>query len=159
MVIQTVTEPSYIPGLVPWLGRVPSGSNICNLVCSHKLSVIGNMVWPTKINTDKGTLRRTAQCYCPLWFLDQPYSLVTILTMSAEISIEMGPNLDFNAVFYLTRAGLSQKIGQYQKPKSTIANSTVLSKVVSSELPLVDQLWSLQIHLCTVIQAHKYLNL
>ena len=85
-------------------------------------------------------VRRTAQCYCPLWFLDQPYSLATILTMSAEISIEMGPHLDFNAVFYLTRAELSQKIGQYQKPKSTIANSTVLSKVVLSELPLVDQL-------------------
>ena len=60
--------------------------------------------------------------------------------MSAEISIEMGPNMVFIAVFYLTRAGLSQKIGQYQKPKSTIANSTVLSKVVLSELPLVDQL-------------------
>ena len=60
--------------------------------------------------------------------------------MSAEISIEMGPHLDSNAVFYLTRAGLSQKIGQYQKPKSTIAISTVLSKVVLSELPLVDQL-------------------
>ena len=159
MVIQTVTEPSYIPGLVPWLDSVPSGYNICNLVCSHKLSVIGNMVWPTKINTDKGTLRRTAQCYCPLWFLDQPYSLATILTMSAEISIEMGPHLDFNALFYLTRAGLLQKIGQYQKPKSTIANSTALSKVVLSELPLVDQLWSLQIHLCKVIPVHKYLNL
>ena len=70
-----------------------------------------------------------------------------------------GPHLDFNALFYLTRAGLLQKIGQYQKPKSTIANSTVLSKVVLSELPLVDQLWSLQIHLCMVIPAHKYLNL
>ena len=24
MIIQTVTEPSYIPGLVPWLGSIPS---------------------------------------------------------------------------------------------------------------------------------------
>ena len=60
--------------------------------------------------------------------------------MSAEISIKMGPHFDFNAVFEITRAGLSQKIGQYQKPKSTIANFTGLSKVVLSELPFVDQI-------------------
>ena len=60
--------------------------------------------------------------------------------MSAETSIEMGPHLDFNAVFYLTMTGLSQKIGQYQKPKSTDANSTDFLKVVLPELPLVDQI-------------------
>ena len=39
---------------------------------------------------------------------------------------------------------LSQMIGQYQKPKSTIANSTGLSKVVLSELPSVAQICSLK---------------
>ena len=39
---------------------------------------------------------------------------------------------------------LSQKIGQYQKLKSTVANYTGLSKVLLSELPLVDQIWSLK---------------
>ena len=64
--------------------------------------------------------------------------------MSAESSIEMGPHLDFNAAFQLTMTELSQKKGQYQKPKSTVANYTGLSKVVLSELPLVDQIWSLE---------------
>ena len=39
---------------------------------------------------------------------------------------------------------LSQMIGQYQKPKSTIVNSTGLSKVVLSKLPSVAQICSLK---------------
>ena len=62
--------------------------------------------------------------------------------MSAEISIEMGPHFLFQFCFLVNegRTGLSQKIGQYEKPKSTIADSIGLSKVVLSALPLVAQI-------------------
>ena len=52
-----------------------------------------------------------------------------------------GAPFGFQCCFLVNKGRiLSQMIGQYQKPKSTIANSTGLSKVVLSELPSVDQI-------------------
>ena len=70
MVSQTEADPGYSPGLVPCLGRLPDGEIFAALVWSNKLSVMGSMVWPTKINADTGSLMKSAECYCPLWILD-----------------------------------------------------------------------------------------
>ena len=69
MVSQTEADPGYPPGLVPCLGRLPDGEIFSALVWSNKLSVMGSMVWPDKINADTGSLK-SAECYCPLWILD-----------------------------------------------------------------------------------------
>ena len=70
MVSQTEADPGYPPGLVPCLGRLPDGEIFAALVWSNKLSVMGSMVWPDKINADTGSLKKIAECYCPLWILD-----------------------------------------------------------------------------------------
>ena len=70
MVSQTEADPGYPPGLVPCLGRLPDGEIFAALVWSNKLSVMGSMVWPDKINADVGSLKKIAECYCPLWILD-----------------------------------------------------------------------------------------
>ena len=71
MVSQTEADPGYPPGLVPCLGRLPDGEIFAALVWSNKLSVMGSiMVWPDKINADTGSLKKSAECYCPLWILD-----------------------------------------------------------------------------------------
>ena len=70
MLSQTEADPGYPPGLVPCLGRLPDGEIFAVLVWSNKLSVMGSMVWPTKINADTGSLKKSAECYCPLWILD-----------------------------------------------------------------------------------------
>ena len=70
MVSQTEADPGYPPGIVPCLGRLPDGEIFAALVWSNKLSVMGSMVWPHKINADTGSLKKGAECYCPLWILD-----------------------------------------------------------------------------------------
>ena len=70
MVSQTEADPGYPPGLVPCLGRLPDGEIFAALVWSNKLSVMGSMVWPDKINADTGSFKKSAECYCPLWILD-----------------------------------------------------------------------------------------
>ena len=70
MVSHTEADPGYPPGLVPCLGRLPDGEIFAALVWSNKLSVMGSMVWPDKINADVGSLKKIAECYCPLWILD-----------------------------------------------------------------------------------------
>ena len=70
MVSQTEADPGYPPGLVPCLGGLPDGELFAALVWSNKLSVMGSMVWPDKINADTGFLKKSAECYCPLWILD-----------------------------------------------------------------------------------------
>ena len=70
MVSQTEADPGYPPGLVSCLGRLPDGEIFAALVWSNKLSVMGSMVWPDKINADTGSLKKSAECYCPLWILD-----------------------------------------------------------------------------------------
>ena len=60
-------------------------------------------------------------------------------------ALKWGPIFGFQCCFLVNKGRiLSQMIGQYQKPKSTIANSTGLSKDVLSEFPSVDQIWSLK---------------
>ena len=66
MVSQTEADPGYPPGLVPCLGRLPDGEIFAALVWSNKLSVMGSMVWPDKINADTGSLKKIAECYCPI---------------------------------------------------------------------------------------------
>ena len=70
MVSQTEADPGYPRGLVPCFGRLPDGEIFSALVWSNKLSVMGSMVWPYKINADTGSLKISAECYCPLWILD-----------------------------------------------------------------------------------------
>ena len=70
MVSQTEADPGYPPGLVPCLRRLPDGEIFAALVWSNKLSVMGSMVWPDKINADTGSLKKSAECYYPLWILD-----------------------------------------------------------------------------------------
>ena len=70
MVSQTEADPGYPPELVPCLGRLPDGEIFAALVWSNKLSVMGSMVWPDEINADTGSLKKSAECYCPLWILD-----------------------------------------------------------------------------------------
>ena len=70
MVSQTKADPGYPPGFVPCLGRLPDGEIFAALVWSNKLSVMGSMVWPDKINADTGYLKKSPECYCPLWILD-----------------------------------------------------------------------------------------
>ena len=70
MVSQTEADPSYQPELVPCIGRLPDGEIFAALVWSNKLSVMGSMVWPDKINADTGSLKKSEECYCPLWILD-----------------------------------------------------------------------------------------
>ena len=70
MVSQTEADPGYPPELVPCIGRLPDGEIFAASLWSNKLSVIGSMVWPDKINADTGSLKKSAECYCPLWMLD-----------------------------------------------------------------------------------------
>ena len=70
MVSQTEADPGYPPGLVPCLGRLRDGEIFAALVWSNKLSVMGSIVWLDKINADTGSLKKSAECYCPLWILD-----------------------------------------------------------------------------------------
>ena len=70
MVSQTEADPGYPPGLVPCLGRLPDSEIFAALVWSNKLSVMGSMVLPDKINADTGSLKKSAEYFCPLWILD-----------------------------------------------------------------------------------------
>ena len=65
MVSQTEADPGYPPGLMPCLGRLPDGEIFAALVWSNKLSVMGSMVWPDKINADTGSLKKSAECLLP----------------------------------------------------------------------------------------------
>ena len=60
MVSHIEADPGYPPGLVPCLGRLPDGEIFAALVWSNKLSVMGSMVWPNKINADTGSLKKSA---------------------------------------------------------------------------------------------------
>ena len=55
-------------GLHTWISALPwqLALRVKHLQLSMltQADVIGSKVWPTKINTDKGTLKRTAKCYC-----------------------------------------------------------------------------------------------
>ena len=65
MVSQTEADPGYPPGLVPCLGRLPDGEIFAALVWSNKLSVMGSMVWPDKINADTGSLKKKCRVLLP----------------------------------------------------------------------------------------------
>ena len=133
--------------------------NICNLVCSHKLSANGSKVWPTKTNTDKGTLKRTVQCYCHLWFLDKPFSLVTALTKSTEISIQMGNPFGFQCCFLVNQGRIVTKNRSISKAK---INNCQLHRSLQSCvvcIALGGQNLKPQMHVCVFIPAHKYLTL
>ena len=67
MVSQTEADPGYSPGFVPCLGRLPDGEILAALVWSNKLSVMGSMVWPDKINTDTGSLKKSVTAHFGFW--------------------------------------------------------------------------------------------